>query len=150
MNIAPAHLERMGSLLGVADTKAAIYDALPAQGVAVINADDAFAPFFEQRVFADRAQGRRILRFGLDASAEVTARDIVANADGSEFTLATPAGETRIELALPGPPQRAQCARRAAMALARAWGWTRSAPGSAKRARSPAGSCATASATARC
>ena len=101
-NIAPAHLERMGSLLGVADTKAAIYDALPAQGVAVINADDAFAPFFEQRVFADRAQGRRILRFGLDASAEVTARDIVANADGSEFTLATPAGETRIELALPG------------------------------------------------
>src|SRR6185369_13135879 len=28
-NIAPAHLERMGSLLGVADTKAAIYDALP-------------------------------------------------------------------------------------------------------------------------
>src|SRR3546814_10385988 len=39
-NIAPAHLERMGSLLGVADTKAAIYDALPPSGVAVINADD--------------------------------------------------------------------------------------------------------------
>ena len=28
-NIASAHLERLGSLLGVADTKAAIYDALP-------------------------------------------------------------------------------------------------------------------------
>ena len=116
-NIAPAHLERMGSLLGVADTKAAIYDALPARGVAVINADDAFAPFFEQRVFADRAQGRRILRFGLDASAEVTARDIVANADGSEFTLATPAGETRIELALPGRHSVRNALAAAAMAL---------------------------------
>src|SRR6185369_4403078 len=28
-NIAPAHLERMGSLLGVAETKGAIYEALP-------------------------------------------------------------------------------------------------------------------------
>src|SRR3546814_18320579 len=45
-NVAPAHLERMGDLLGIADTKAAIYDALPADGVAVINADDACAPFF--------------------------------------------------------------------------------------------------------
>ncbi|HBS62195.1 MAG TPA: UDP-N-acetylmuramoylalanyl-D-glutamyl-2, 6-diaminopimelate--D-alanyl-D-alanine ligase, partial [Stenotrophomonas sp.] len=35
-NIAPAHLERMGSLQGVATTKGAIYAALPADGVAVI------------------------------------------------------------------------------------------------------------------
>ncbi|MCF5965164.1 Mur ligase domain-containing protein, partial [Xanthomonas perforans] len=41
-NIAPAHLERLGSLLGVARTKGAIYAALPADGVAVINAHDAF------------------------------------------------------------------------------------------------------------
>jgi UDP-N-acetylmuramyl pentapeptide synthase len=38
----------MGSLLGIADTKGAIYDELPADGVAVINADDAFAPLFAQ------------------------------------------------------------------------------------------------------
>ncbi|MFX5355155.1 Mur ligase family protein, partial [Acinetobacter baumannii] len=69
-NIAPAHLERMGSLLGVADTKAAIYDALPPEGTAVINADDAFAPYF-----AERAHGRRLLWFGLDHSADLTARD---------------------------------------------------------------------------
>ena len=53
-NIAPAHLERMGSLLGVADTKAAIYDALPQDGVAVINADDAFAPYFAGRLITHR------------------------------------------------------------------------------------------------
>ncbi|MEO6364672.1 MAG: UDP-N-acetylmuramoyl-tripeptide--D-alanyl-D-alanine ligase [Luteimonas sp.] len=96
-NIAPAHLERMGSLLGVADTKAAIYDALPANGVAVINADDAFAPYF-----AERSHGRRIIRFGLDASADVGARGIDSEADGSRFTLTTPQGDVAIALPLPG------------------------------------------------
>jgi UDP-N-acetylmuramoyl-tripeptide--D-alanyl-D-alanine ligase len=99
-NIAPAHLERMGSLLGVADTKAAVYDALPADGVAVINADDAFAPYF-----AERAHGRRLLRFGLDTSADVTARAIEAieAVDGrSRFVLVTPQGEAPVTLALPG------------------------------------------------
>ena len=96
-NIAPAHLERMGSLLGVADTKAAIYDALPPQGVAVINADDAFAPYF-----AERAHGRRLLRFGLDASADVTARDIATEGEGSRFTLVTPDGSIAVDLRLRG------------------------------------------------
>ncbi len=96
-NIAPAHLERMGSLLGVADTKAAIYDALPADGVAVINADDAFGPYF-----AERAHGRRLIRFGLEASADVTAREIRSDVDGSRFVLVTPLGEIDIALAMPG------------------------------------------------
>ena len=111
-NIAPAHLERMGSLLGVADTKAAIYDALPADGVAVINVDDAFSPYF-----MERAKGRRILRFGLDASADVAAREIVADADGSRFVLATPQGEVRVELALPGRHSVRNALAAAAMSL---------------------------------
>jgi UDP-N-acetylmuramoyl-tripeptide--D-alanyl-D-alanine ligase len=96
-NIAPAHLERMGSLLGVADTKAAIYDALPSGGVAVINADDAFAPYF-----AERAHGRRLIRFGLDATADVTARDLQLDADGARFVLVTPQGEVPVVLGLAG------------------------------------------------
>ncbi len=96
-NIAPAHLERMGSLLGIADTKAAIYDALPADGAAAINADDAFAPYF-----AERAHGHRILRFALDADADLTARDIALDAEGSRFVLVTPEGEATIALAMPG------------------------------------------------
>jgi len=96
-NIAPAHLERMGNLLGVADTKGAIYDALPSGGVAVINADDAFAPYF-----AERAHGRRLIRFGLDATADVTARDVVLGSDRAHFVLVTPDGEIDITLALPG------------------------------------------------
>ncbi len=96
-NIAPAHIERLGSLLGIADTKAAIYDALPADGVAAINADDAFAPYF-----AERAHGHRLIRFGLDADADVSARDIALDADGSRFILVAPEGEAAIALAMPG------------------------------------------------
>ena len=96
-NIAAAHLERMGTLLGVAQTKGAIYEALPADGVAVINADDAFAPYFAQL-----AQARRVLRFGLDASADISARSVQRVADGSRFEIVTPIGNAQISLPLPG------------------------------------------------
>ena len=112
-NIAPAHLERMGSLLGVADTKAAAYDALPADGVAVINADDAFAPYF-----AERAHGRQLIRFGLDASADVTARAVQPGVDGSHFILVTPAGEAAIALAMPGRHNVRNALAAASLALA--------------------------------
>ncbi|MGN7832187.1 UDP-N-acetylmuramoyl-tripeptide--D-alanyl-D-alanine ligase [Pseudoxanthomonas sp. 22568] len=112
-NVAAAHLERMGSLLGVAETKGAIYDALPASGTAVINADDAFAEYFAERV-ADR----RILRFGLEASADVTARDIRAGATGSGFTLVAPQGEVAVELHLPGRHNVLNALAAASLALA--------------------------------
>ncbi len=112
-NIAPAHIERMGSLLGIADTKAAIYDALPADGVAVINADDAFAPYFAQR-----AHGRRLLRFGIESSADVTARDIRADADGMRFTLVAPEGMGAVALALAGRHNVRNALAAASLALA--------------------------------
>jgi len=111
-NVAPAHLERMGSLLGVADTKAAIYDALPADGVAVINADDAFAPYF-----AERAHGRRLIRFGLDNAADVGARGIALRDDGCDFTLVTPAGEAPVALPLAGRHNVLNALAAAALAL---------------------------------
>ncbi|MGJ4804853.1 UDP-N-acetylmuramoyl-tripeptide--D-alanyl-D-alanine ligase [Luteimonas sp. SDU82] len=112
-NIAPAHLERMRSLLGIADTKAAIYDALTHDGVAVINADDAFAPYF-----AERAHGRRLLRFGLEASADVTARAVSSDADGSRFVLVAPTGEVDVVLPLPGRHNVSNALAAASVALA--------------------------------
>ncbi len=112
-NIAPAHLERMGSLLGIAGTKAAIYDALPAEGVAVVNADDAFAPYF-----MERAHGRRIVRVGLEASADISARDIRGDGEGSRFMLVTPRGEVAIALPMPGRHNVRNALAAAAMALA--------------------------------
>ena len=112
-NIAPAHLERMGSLLGVAETKGAIHDALPADGVAVVNADDSFAPSF-----IERAQGRRVLRFGIDAAAELQARDIQLVANGARFVLAAPTGDIAIALPMPGRHNVRNALAAAAMAIA--------------------------------
>ena len=115
-NVASAHLERMGSLLGVAETKGAIYSALSSDGVAVINADDAFAEYF-----AGLAAGKRILRFGLDASADIAARDINAldgGREGSRFVLVTPQGEAAVNLLLPGRHNILNALAAAALALA--------------------------------
>jgi UDP-N-acetylmuramoyl-tripeptide--D-alanyl-D-alanine ligase len=96
-NVAAAHLERMGSLQGVAQTKGAIYRALPADGVAVINADDAFADYF-----AVLAAPRRVIRYGLLRRAEVSAGfEADAPFDG-RFRLLTPGGNLDVALPLPG------------------------------------------------
>lgn len=81
-NVAPAHLERLGSTDGVALTKGAVYRALPAAGVAVIPADDAYAARFR----ADSAHCRQIA-FGLAPDADVHATDIQASAESTRFHL---------------------------------------------------------------
>ncbi len=95
-NVAPAHLERMHDLDTIAATKGALYAGLPADGIAVINADDAYAEYF-----ADLAGTRRIVRFGFAERCEIGARFADAQ-QGRRFTLVTPAGECAVELALPG------------------------------------------------
>jgi UDP-N-acetylmuramoyl-tripeptide--D-alanyl-D-alanine ligase len=112
-NIAPAHLERLGNLLGVADTKAAIYDALLADGVAVVNADDAFAPYFIERL-----AGRRVLRFGLEASADISARDVQADSEHTRFMLTSADGDIAINLAMPGRHNVRNALAAASMAIA--------------------------------
>ncbi|MEO7072621.1 MAG: UDP-N-acetylmuramoyl-tripeptide--D-alanyl-D-alanine ligase [Rhodanobacter sp.] len=111
--IAPAHLQRLGSIEGVAQTKGALYEALPADGVAIINADDAFAPFF-----AGLAGPRRVLHFGLAKPAEVSARDIEHAEAGSRFVLVTPGGEAAVRLPLPGRHNVLNALAAAAVALA--------------------------------
>jgi UDP-N-acetylmuramoyl-tripeptide--D-alanyl-D-alanine ligase len=112
-NIGPAHLERMHTLEGVAETKGAMYQALPPDGIAVINADDAFANYF-----AGLAGARRILRFGLEAAADVTAANVRLHADASEFDLHTPAGHASVRLPLPGRHNVANALAAAALAHA--------------------------------
>jgi len=111
--IAPAHLERMGSVEGVAETKGALYQALPVDGTAIINADDAFASFF-----SGLAGSREQLRFGLDQPAQVTARILEQRVDGSRFVLVTPQGEAEVVLALPGRHNIANALAAAAVGLA--------------------------------
>jgi UDP-N-acetylmuramoyl-tripeptide--D-alanyl-D-alanine ligase len=111
--IAPAHLERMGSVEGVAEAKGALYQALPADGVAIINADDAFASFFE-----GLASTRRILRFGLEHPADVGADILEQGMNGSRFILRTPLGRAEVALPLPGRHNIANALAATAIALA--------------------------------
>lgn len=113
-NVGPAHLERLGSLLGVAQTKGAIYAALAPAGVAVLNADDAFATWFADRL----PPGRARLRFGIDVPAEVRARGLVLSAEGSEFELCIGAESRPVRLPLPGRHSVLNALAAAAMAHA--------------------------------
>lgn len=111
-NIGPAHLERMGSLEGIAETKGALYAALPAHGVAVINADEAFA-----NLFTGLNRAERVIRFGLDKPADVSAEIRKLGAE-SRFALRTPDGSVEIALPLAGRHNVANALAAAAIALA--------------------------------
>ena len=93
---APAHLEGFGDVAGVARAKGELFEALPADGTGVVNADDRFAGFWTEQL-----GGRETLRFGLESPADVSA-EFTPGELGSRLTLATPRGETLVELALPG------------------------------------------------
>jgi UDP-N-acetylmuramoyl-tripeptide--D-alanyl-D-alanine ligase len=89
------HLEFMRSVEEVAAENASVYDALPADGVAVINADDPHAAFFRSR-----AGTRRAVEFSL-SGAPVGGRYRLGHLS-SEIRLQTPAGEAEATLAIPG------------------------------------------------
>jgi len=89
------HLEFMGSIEEVAAENASVYDALPARGVAVVNADDAHAAYFRRR-----ADERPVVDFGL-GEAMVSGR-YELKALSSELHLRTPQGEGNATLAIPG------------------------------------------------
>jgi UDP-N-acetylmuramoyl-tripeptide--D-alanyl-D-alanine ligase len=95
-NAAPAHLEGFGSVEGVARAKGEIFAGLSDNGVAVLNADDAFAPLWQEL-----SAGHRSLRFGLAKAADVGARGL-GDAHGSELEVLTPLGSFRLNLPLPG------------------------------------------------
>jgi len=89
------HLEFMGSVEEVASENASVYDALPASGSAVINADDEHAA-----VFRSRAGARQVVEFGLKG-AMVSGRYALSGLQ-SELRLRTPHGEAQATLAIPG------------------------------------------------
>ncbi len=63
-NVGPAHLEHFGTLKGVAVAKAELVEALPADGTAVLPADDEFAAFLAGRTKA------RTITVGFSAGAD--------------------------------------------------------------------------------
>jgi UDP-N-acetylmuramoyl-tripeptide--D-alanyl-D-alanine ligase len=68
-NAAPAHLDGVGSLAGVAEAKGEIFAGLRAGGVAVLNADDYFLPYWQVL-----NRERTVTTFGLAANANVNGK----------------------------------------------------------------------------
>ena len=92
-NAGPCHLEGFGDLDGVARSKGEIFQGLSADGVAIINADDPYAPLWREM-----NRGRRIVDFALEQPAAVTG----ALLGGSRFRLHTEQGAVEISLNLTG------------------------------------------------
>ncbi|GAB6044157.1 UDP-N-acetylmuramoyl-tripeptide--D-alanyl-D-alanine ligase [Endothiovibrio diazotrophicus] len=94
--IGPQHLETFGSLETVQATKAELIEALPADGLAVLNWDDD-----NVRAVADRTRAR-VVRYGLHPEADYRAEAVETTAAGTRFTAVTPHGEIAIETRLLG------------------------------------------------
>lgn len=67
-NAAAAHLEGLGTVAAVAEAKGEIFEGLDENGVAVINVDDRYA-----QLWLALAESKRVITFGLDGSADVSA-----------------------------------------------------------------------------
>jgi UDP-N-acetylmuramoyl-tripeptide--D-alanyl-D-alanine ligase len=100
-NAGAAHLEGFGSLQGVAIGKGELFRALPTNGVAVINADDAYAGFWRDARACDR-----VASFGFEQPADFTAHRVQTSSDASgfriQFELVTPVGTRSALLNLAG------------------------------------------------
>ncbi len=95
-NAAAAHLEGLGDIETVAAAKGEIFNGLDDAGIAVINADDAYAPLWKQR-----AAPRRCLCFAVHQQADVMA-EYELGAETSRLRMRTFAGDIDVTLPLPG------------------------------------------------
>jgi UDP-N-acetylmuramoyl-tripeptide--D-alanyl-D-alanine ligase len=99
-NAGAEHLEGFGSLEAVARAEGEVIEALPADGTAVINADDPYAPLWRGMTQA------KVVGFGMGEGALWRAADLRCDVDvegfKTRFTLESPAGRAPVELALAG------------------------------------------------
>jgi UDP-N-acetylmuramoyl-tripeptide--D-alanyl-D-alanine ligase len=95
--IMPAHLEGFGSVDTIAKTKGEMFSGLAANGVAVINLDEPYVSLWREQ-----AGNRRVVTFGFDDGADVTARAIQHSLEGTRFELKAPQGRVEVVLGLLG------------------------------------------------
>ncbi len=114
-NAAAAHLEGLGTVDGVADAKAELYQGLPPGGVAVVNADDA------RMLKRAQASGRRLLTFaaGRQRRGDVVMLELLSqDAAGLRFLLGVGNRELEVALPLVGGHNAANAAAAACAAIA--------------------------------
>ncbi|AZA11771.1 UDP-N-acetylmuramoyl-tripeptide--D-alanyl-D-alanine ligase [Corynebacterium gerontici] len=100
LNVGSAHLGEFGSQATIAQAKGELVEALPADGHAVLNADDPHVA-----VMADRTQAQ-VWRFGQGEDADVQASNIRLDALARpSFSLRTPQGDAEVNLQVSGEHQ---------------------------------------------
>jgi UDP-N-acetylmuramoyl-tripeptide--D-alanyl-D-alanine ligase len=97
-NVAPVHLEHFADgIAGIARAKYELVAALPADGVAILNGDDAYVSQF------GRGMDGRAVYYGLSATADVRAEDVVeAGIEGVRFTAVVGEKREPVQLRLMG------------------------------------------------
>ncbi|MBF6496432.1 UDP-N-acetylmuramoyl-tripeptide--D-alanyl-D-alanine ligase [Nocardia cyriacigeorgica] len=112
LNVGTAHLGEFGSREAIAKAKGELVEALPATGLAVLNADD-------QQVAAMAARtDARVVMVGQAERAEIRATDIVLDDEArAQFTLHTPVGSARVRLSVHGEHQVGNALSAVAVAL---------------------------------
>ncbi|MDE1916071.1 MAG: UDP-N-acetylmuramoyl-tripeptide--D-alanyl-D-alanine ligase [Sphingomonadales bacterium] len=122
-NIAPAHIENLGSEEAIADAKAEIFEGLEAGGTAVIPAD---SPHYERLKAAAEAKGAKVLSFGRAPHADVrlldalTAPSLGGRSGGSLVT--ADLGDIRLCYTVAAPGEHWVINSLAVMAVVRAVG----------------------------
>ncbi|MCG3134785.1 MAG: UDP-N-acetylmuramoyl-L-alanyl-D-glutamate--2,6-diaminopimelate ligase [Planctomycetes bacterium] len=97
-NLTGDHLDYHRTMEAYAEAKAGLFRGLGEDGVAAVNAEDAYTPTMVRGCRA------RVVTYGLDAPSrpEVTAREVSMTSDGVAFTLVTPWGDAPVRSALLG------------------------------------------------
>jgi UDP-N-acetylmuramoyl-tripeptide--D-alanyl-D-alanine ligase len=106
------HQEFMKDVAAVAREHAAVFGALRAGGVAVVNADDEFVGYWRGLL-----EGRRVRDFGIDRPAQVSGRHELSHF-GSRIELRAPEGATAVDLHASGRHNVLNACAAAACALA--------------------------------
>jgi UDP-N-acetylmuramoyl-tripeptide--D-alanyl-D-alanine ligase len=96
-NVGYSHIERLGSIAAIANAKAELVEALPPDGIAILNADDPLVNAMAERTTA------RVFRYGLSPDADVRAEQIESfGLDGTRFTLVYQNEARQVTLPLAG------------------------------------------------
>ena len=111
-NVGVAHIGVFGSWDAIVRASAEPLDALRADGVAILNADDPVVAGLA------RPNGARVVTFGRSVGSDVRAEDVRIGADGSPvFELVGRGGRERVTLGVPGEHMVANALAAAAVGL---------------------------------
>jgi UDP-N-acetylmuramoyl-tripeptide--D-alanyl-D-alanine ligase len=132
LNVGSAHLGEFGGRDAIAKAKAELVEALPENGLAVLNADDPIV-----RAMAERTTAR-VVTFGLDAAADVRAEGLSMHAGRARFRLVAAGSSADVALTLVGAHHVSNALAAAAVAIDAGMTTAQAAEGlSAATARSP-------------